>query len=322
MGIGFTVGWWGVRFFEPASNAISRASNFWWFAEVSGTTIGYGDFYPTTTGGRICVSFMQLCIIIAFTRIFGLVIDRAGDRRARRLKGLFHLSMKEHVVIIGLSEILHELVQEMKAQGIDNIMVVAQDGAIDPFEGHELTHPVFRTAPVLNGATMIRNSCLADASSVVINTGDDGEALAIALAIRSHLPRLHVVVGLQRMRNQTNFANVPGERSVACVDGESHKLLAAEVCMPGASGWLDDLADAADGGMKMTIVPPYSGPLSVGDLARCLTALNAWYMGFITPDGRRFKAPHRGVSAGPGCSLVYTSEHTLHVNELILLWNN
>lgn len=57
---------------EPNAN-IHNASDAWWWALVTVSTVGYGDFYPTTNLGRLIASIMLICGVGIFGMISGLV---------------------------------------------------------------------------------------------------------------------------------------------------------------------------------------------------------------------------------------------------------
>lgn len=69
----------------PGSNIHSLAESFWWGC-VTVSTVGYGDFYPVTFGGRIvAVSLMALGLITAAVltaQIASSFLEQAVARRA------------------------------------------------------------------------------------------------------------------------------------------------------------------------------------------------------------------------------------------------
>jgi voltage-gated potassium channel len=69
----------------PGANIVTLADSLWW-ACVTVATVGYGDFYPVTTGGRItAVALMVLGLTsaaVVTAQIASSFMDQAAARRA------------------------------------------------------------------------------------------------------------------------------------------------------------------------------------------------------------------------------------------------
>ena len=50
-----------LRFESGNGGSINNAEDAIWWSFVTITTVGYGDFYPVTTGGRIIASLLMVC---------------------------------------------------------------------------------------------------------------------------------------------------------------------------------------------------------------------------------------------------------------------
>ena len=64
-----------ILFFEYEDGSINTAENALWWTYCTVTTIGYGDLYPVTTGGRIFTVFVSLGGIGMFGIISTLLIN-------------------------------------------------------------------------------------------------------------------------------------------------------------------------------------------------------------------------------------------------------
>lgn len=64
-----------ILFFEYESGSINTAENALWWTYCTVTTIGYGDLYPVTTGGRIFTVFVSLGGIGMFGILSTLLIN-------------------------------------------------------------------------------------------------------------------------------------------------------------------------------------------------------------------------------------------------------
>jgi voltage-gated potassium channel len=79
------VGLLELRFEEDATGAnITTAGDALWWGYVTATTVGYGDQYPVTTGGRITGFFMLTVGVALFATFSGFLASTflSGGRRA------------------------------------------------------------------------------------------------------------------------------------------------------------------------------------------------------------------------------------------------
>lgn len=73
-----------------------------WWAMVTMTTVGYGDFYPETWIGRFLIAYPCFLLGISLIGILlGTVSEAVVDHFSRKKKGLLHLTMKNHIIIAG-----------------------------------------------------------------------------------------------------------------------------------------------------------------------------------------------------------------------------
>ena len=67
--------WYSMIRLNNADGNIKSFSDALWFSVVTLTTVGYGDFYPTTLFGKI----VGLVFIIGSLGLLGLIISKATD---------------------------------------------------------------------------------------------------------------------------------------------------------------------------------------------------------------------------------------------------
>ncbi len=59
---------------DPNGNIANAADALWW-SITTVATVGYGDFYPVTTGGRFCAVVLMVLGIGLFATLAGIVAD-------------------------------------------------------------------------------------------------------------------------------------------------------------------------------------------------------------------------------------------------------
>jgi voltage-gated potassium channel len=77
-----------VYFFErhaTGSNIHTFGESVWW-SVVTVTTVGYGDYFPVTTGGRVAAAFIMaigiLTLAVVTAQVSSSFVDQAARRRA------------------------------------------------------------------------------------------------------------------------------------------------------------------------------------------------------------------------------------------------
>ena len=75
--IGLVSSCFGALYFEsqhPKGNITNAGDALWW-AITTVSTVGYGDLYPVTTGGRFCAVILMVIGIGLFATLAGIVAD-------------------------------------------------------------------------------------------------------------------------------------------------------------------------------------------------------------------------------------------------------
>ena len=88
-----------------------------WWAMVTMTTVGYGDFFAHTPAGRFLISYP--CMIVGIGIIgylVGSVAETVLDHVSKRKKGLLRMKSKNHILICNYPhfEKIHRLVEELQ----------------------------------------------------------------------------------------------------------------------------------------------------------------------------------------------------------------
>ncbi len=89
-----------------------------WWAMVTMTTVGYGDFFPKTLTGRFLVAYPCMLIGIGILGyLIGAVAEFIINRESKKRKGLMDINHTEHVIICNCPSVdkVVNLVGELKA---------------------------------------------------------------------------------------------------------------------------------------------------------------------------------------------------------------
>ncbi len=84
---------------QDAQPGLSLADGLWW-AMVTMTTVGYGDYYAQTAVGRFLVSYPSMIVGIGLVAyLAGTVAEAVINRLSKRRKGILAMDMQDHIVI-------------------------------------------------------------------------------------------------------------------------------------------------------------------------------------------------------------------------------
>ncbi|BBE23996.1 hypothetical protein MN0502_28790 [Arthrobacter sp. MN05-02] len=113
----FLTSWPLMVWAEPSSNTITSAGNYWWWFLVTAATVGYGDYFPTTVGGRAVGGYVIVGGIVTLTTLFTSIATAIDNAKGHRMKGQRDLEMSDHLVIVGYTpgrteRLIHEIVAD------------------------------------------------------------------------------------------------------------------------------------------------------------------------------------------------------------------
>jgi voltage-gated potassium channel Kch len=184
VGVITLVGASGFRHFEMGHNP--NVKGFWdcvWWTMVTLTTIGYGDIYPYTLGGRIIailLMFIGIGILGVSTAAIAAYFVNNDQLQLLRIRNI-----KNHVVVCGLGQKGFLLVKAFRDRG-DAVLVVDQNPSND------LIQPCKELGAfvLIGDATepeMLAKARVPEAKYLIAVTGEDGSNAEIAAHARALL---------------------------------------------------------------------------------------------------------------------------------------
>jgi len=91
----------GFMYFELAEKPDLNWADAVWWSIVTMTTVGYGDFFPTTVGGRYLIGFPTMLFGIS---ILGYLLSTLAtfliEERSKELKGMSESKRRDHILLI------------------------------------------------------------------------------------------------------------------------------------------------------------------------------------------------------------------------------
>jgi voltage-gated potassium channel len=256
-GFVFASSWLAMALVEPADSALVAPETYWWYFVVTSATVGYGDFFPASTGGRIVGLYVIVGGIVTLTLLFTQLAGVLQSVRGRRLRGVVPLDLSGHVVLLGHHPGRTErIVDELTAEGGVQVVLCAWDEVPEhPMPDRPDVH--FVRGDLTREDVMTR-ACVDRARTVVIDGRDDNETLAIAVAVDHANPRVHLVAAVRDLGRRDSLRYV--NEGAQVVQWHMPFLLSEEAGDPGITQIYNDLMSSGGHGNTYSLPVPAGFP--------------------------------------------------------------
>jgi voltage-gated potassium channel len=259
----FLSSWLGMALLETSDSDIADPGTYWWYFLVTSATVGYGDVFPETTGGRIIGSYVIVGGIVTLTLLFTQLAGALQSIRGRRLRGVVPLDLSDHVVLLGYWPGRTErIVSELTADGRFQVALCAWDDVPENPMPDQLDVHFVRGD--LTREDVMTRACVQKARTAVIDGRDDNETLAIAVAIDHANPDIHLVAAVRDLGRRESLRYV--NSGVQAVQWHMPFLLSEEANDPGITQIYNDLMSSGGHGNTYSLrVPPGFAHATFGD---------------------------------------------------------
>jgi len=294
----------GFMYFEheayPKNNdgAILTWEDAIWWAIVSMTTVGYGDYFPTTTLGRLLVGLPTMLIGVA---ILGYILSALAailmENKLKELKGMSTSELGKHIIIcrfFGLTSSM-QLIQEIRqdSQTEETPIIIIDENLNElPRELAELDVTFIKGDPASD--SVLERANLAEAESVILQAeladteNSDLKNLAIALNIEKQHPEINTVVHCLNPDNIRLFERC-GCDSVVCIIKLVNQVIVQELQDSGVHKMVSELTSNTFGKQfYVTDIP--SGSSTFGDVKTAMEKNDSLAIG-IRRAGQNIMAP-------------------------------
>jgi voltage-gated potassium channel len=253
----FLTSWLLMALVEPPGSEIAAPATYWWYFVVTSATVGYGDVFPVSTGGRLVGIYVIVGGIVTLTLLFTRLAEALQSVRGKRLRGVVTLDLRDHVVVLGyVPGRTERIVDELTAEGRQQVALCAWDDvAENPMPDRPSVH--FVRGDLTRDEVMTRAG-IQQARTAVIDGRDDNETLAIAVAVDHANPAVHMVAAVRDLARRDSLRYV--NAGVQVVQWHVPTLLTEEANDPGITAVYNELMTAGGSGNTYSVRVPRDWP--------------------------------------------------------------
>jgi voltage-gated potassium channel len=272
------IGGWGIGKLEGVSE-ITQGNNPFWWAIVTMTTVGYGDFAPSSGAGRLFAVIIMFGGISLTALLTATISSIFVARRIREDKGLEKLTVTDHMLICGWNKNVHQILDSIQTLSAGRKLEVVlinevNEDEIDAIRNKYREIKFKYVRGDFTRETILEQANLKDASTAIILPNDivesgghpDEKTIFGTLTIKTLAPHVRVVAYLTERENLTHIKRANADE-VLLSDDFGAFMLAAHVMNPGVPQTVDRLLNSrSDSRFRRIAIPAEYVGRSFSDL--------------------------------------------------------
>ncbi|MBV54423.1 MAG: hypothetical protein CMG27_01330 [Candidatus Marinimicrobia bacterium] len=249
------IGGWGIGKLEGVADITQGINPFWW-AIVTMTTVGYGEFYPESAAGRLFAVIIMFGGISLTALLTATISSIFVARRIREDKGLEKVTVTDHMLICGWNKNVHPILDSIQtlSEGRKLEVVLINEANEDEIDAIRNKYREIKFKYVrgdFTRETILEQANLKDASTAIILPNDivesgshpDEKTIFGTLTIKTLVPHVRVVAYLMERENLTHIKRANADE-VLLSDDFGAFMLAAHVMNPGVPQTVDRLLNS------------------------------------------------------------------------------
>ena len=233
-------GTFSVHMIEPETFP-NLFDSFWWTMTTL-TTVGYGDFYPTTIGGRLIGIFLFIFGIGLIGVLIGKIVEAASTYQRLKKEGRILFRKTDHFVYIGWSKKTEQAIIEVFHHDPKASIVLIENIKETPIT-HDQVH--FIQGDQTDEKTLMKANILESKRVAIFSDPTieepvlrDGKSLLIASAVEAlsihHKVDIQTVVEISEERHIKKFNHIRVDDFILSDDSVS-LLMAKATLQPGTT---------------------------------------------------------------------------------------
>ncbi len=256
-----------VIMYLEAGSITEKETPFWW-AIVTMTTVGYGDFSPSTLEGRLFAVFIMFAGIALVSLLTASISSIYVAKRIREDKGLEKINISDHIVLCGWNQNAESIIDSLRnLSEKDSLHLVLVNDIHEDIVNHLRNKykdiDLHFVAGDFTSEEILKRASIEDANTVVVIPNIDDEKIGspdektifATLTIKSISSTVRVVAYLMQRENLTHIRRANVDEVVLSDDFGAY-MLASHVMDPGIPQTTKGLLNASsDERLKRVDIP-------------------------------------------------------------------
>ena len=279
-----------IIMYLEAGEITEKETPFWW-AIVTMTTVGYGDFSPTTPEGRLFAVFVMFAGIALVSLLTASISSIYVAKRIREDKGLEKVNISDHIVLCGWNKNAESIIDSLRnLSDKDSLHLILVNEIHEDIVNHLRNKykdiELYFVAGDFTSEEILKKASIEDARTVIIipniddeNIGSPDEKTIFAtLTIKSLSSSVRVVAYLIQRENLTHIRRANVDEVVLSDDFGAY-MIASHVMDPGIPQTTKGLLNAgSEERLRRVDIPSQFIERSFDDLFDYFRSTNGWIL--------------------------------------------
>lgn len=215
-----------------------------WYMFVTLTTVGYGDYFPITPGGRVIGYLFVFSSLGVLAFLFSAISNNIYKMLENRKMGFNGTNFKDHILFIGWNDFSRLVADEVYHSDKKMAVVTNRKDDIDLIYSQYDKSQVFVLFNEFSNFETLDKVNAGEASTLFISFDDDSEALLYVINFKKLYPNPEIVVSLQKLQLKETFM-AAGVTYVITKNEIASKLVASYIFEPDVADMNLDLLSSA-----------------------------------------------------------------------------
>lgn len=190
----------------PREPNIERPDDALWWSTVTLGTIGYGDHYPVSVGGRLAAGMFIMTTMVFIAIVLSGIQSAVMDYNRLRWLGMTGTNLENHVIVCGWSSISKVAIPELLAADRKVAVICEDQNEISLIKELGETENLFITVGDPTAVPALERVNHTKAHTIIIATSEDTTNLISSLNVRANNPDARIIVYVQRPELRKTFS--------------------------------------------------------------------------------------------------------------------